>query len=106
MLTAKEVLDFIYSNKLNEQDIEYFDPIKYAKTNENKTISIKVEEQYGGEGMGDEYYIVLKTECENTIQYWMVPGFYQSYKGSEIFIDETYEVLKNYVRTISWDPKK
>ncbi len=41
--------------------------------------------QYGGEGMGDEYYIILELKKDGIRHsLWEVPGWYASYDGGEL----------------------
>ena len=61
------------------------------------------EEQYGGEDMGSEYWIVFSvTNLANAgdVVYYKVPGWYQSHYGSELEWDSLFEV-KSVKKTIS-----
>lgn len=54
---------------------------------------VTCEERYGGsEGDGEEHYVVLKFELDGVEQYWLIPGFYQSYEGSSLEYSDAYKV--------------
>lgn len=59
------------------------------------------EQRYGGcEGDGEEHWIVFRAEKEGeSTKYFKVPGWYQSYSGSELEWDNLHEV-EPYERTI------
>lgn len=40
---------------------------------------VYLQKQHGGEGQGDEYYIVLRVEDGETTRWFMKPGYYTSY---------------------------
>jgi len=46
-------------------------------------------EQYGGEGMGDEYWVVFSVENDGLKKFFKLEGWYASYNGHEFesFID-------------------
>lgn len=47
----------------------------------------------GGEGDGEEYFIVFALVINAEIQsYWKIPGWYQSYQGGELTVEDTFEV--------------
>lgn len=51
----------------------------------------KVEAQYGGEGEGDQYWMVISISDGNTTRYFRRDGWYASYDGG--YLDgDTYEV--------------
>lgn len=53
---------------------------------------VYLQTQHGGEGQGDEYYIVLRVEDDETTRWFMKPGYYTSYDGSTLDRD-LYEVF-------------
>jgi hypothetical protein len=60
-----------------------------AKTYENYTA--KVEAAYGGEGEGDQYWMVVSISDGETTRYFRKDGWYASYDGG--YLDgDTYEV--------------
>jgi len=63
----------------------------------------KIENNYrhgGGEGDGSEHYVVLKvTQNDINETFWMVPGYYESYNGSELELHSLYQV-EPYERTV------
>lgn len=51
----------------------------------------KVEAEYGGEGQGDQYWMVISVSDGNTTRYFRRDGWYASYDGG--YLDgDTYEV--------------
>ena len=83
-LTAEQILevvaDKLSENEFGDQDFD-FDSLELGE--------IKVVDEYGGEGQGDEYWVVYHF-VEHDI-YIRVDGWYSSYEGSE-FEDYGYEV--------------
>lgn len=65
----------------------------------------KVEyvDDYGGEGQGDDYWVVFKTV--ETGQFWRVDGWYASYDGGELD-GELYEVEPKEVTVTQYEAKK
>jgi len=67
------------------------------------------EEQYGGEDMGSEYWIVFSVTSlsdASDIVYYKVPGWYQSHYGSELEWDSIFEV-ESVKKTINvWEETK
>jgi hypothetical protein len=68
-----------------------------------------VECKGGGEGDGDEHWLVYK--LENVTQaysetYWKVPGWYQSYYGAELEWENAYQVESYEKTVIAWREKK
>lgn len=55
--------------------------------------TVDTEEDFGGgEGSGETRYVVFKfTKKGEQPTYWYVPGWYQSYHGSEFEFDDMYE---------------
>jgi hypothetical protein len=64
----------------------------------------KITSEYthgGGEGDGSEHYTVLKvTQNDINDTFWMVPGYYQSYNGGELELDDIYQV-EPYEKTVT-----
>jgi len=64
----------------------------------------KIEHHYrhgGGEGDGSEHYVVLKvTQNDINDTFWMVPGYYESYNGSELELDCIHQV-EPYEKTVT-----
>jgi hypothetical protein len=44
----------------------------------------KVEAQYGGEGQGDQYWVVISLSDGETTRYFRKDGWYASYDGGEL----------------------
>jgi hypothetical protein len=60
-------------------------------------------EQYGGEGMGDEYWIVFSVEFDGEKKFYKIPGWYQSHHGSEMDTSSTHEVHKVEKTIMVWE---
>ena len=58
--------------------------------------TLTVVHVHGGyEGAGDEYYAVVKLQQlfdYKQSSYWLIPGWYSSYSGSELELCDTYQV--------------
>lgn len=68
---------------------------------------IKTAESFGGEGQGDERWVVIELiDPSNNSTYWEIPGWYQSNYGSEFTIRETFQVEAKEVKVIKWFPVK
>lgn len=68
----------------------------YKEPVEIEGITIEAEEVFGGgEGDGEEYYIVFsaRSGADEPKRYFKIPGWYQSYHGSELEIENTFEVV-------------
>ena len=69
-------------------DIEYIDK---EKLEDGWVVS--TAEHFGGEGHGEDYWVVLKLTKEGVEDtFWKVPGWYQSYHGSELTWEDTFRV--------------
>jgi len=55
---------------------------------------LELAERFGGsEGAGEEHWVVIKlTSPEKQETYWKIPGWYQSYNGSELEFNNLYQV--------------
>ncbi len=49
-------------------------------------------EQFGGEGQGDDYWIVFSVEKDGDKKFYKIPGWYSSNYGSELEAYNTFEV--------------
>jgi hypothetical protein len=55
----------------------------------------------GYEGCGEEHYIILKLEKKGVLHsWWRVPGWYQSYNGSELEWENAHQV-EPYEKTVT-----
>ena len=67
------------------------------------------EEQRGGEGQGDDYWIVFSVTSlavAGEVFYYKVPGWYQSHNGAELEWDNVFEV-KSVEKTVTvWEDVK
>lgn len=45
--------------------------------------TVKIEEQFGGEGQGDTYWVVFSLERDGEKKYFKLDGWYASYNGHE-----------------------
>lgn len=46
--------------------------------------TLNVVESYGGEGQGDDYWVVIMLTDDETSRYFKKSGWYQSYSGGEL----------------------
>lgn len=68
-------------------------------------IAVSLAEQHGGEGQGDEYWIVFNAVSDGQEQYFRIDGWYSSYNGSEFEDDDLFEVAPVERTYISWEAK-
>lgn len=55
----------------------------------------------GGEGDGSDHYVVLSvTQNDINETFWLIPGYYESYNGRELELDDIHQV-EPYERTIT-----
>lgn len=68
--------------------------------------NFSLEERHGGrEGAGEEHWVVFYAKKGEEKRYFMVPGWYQSYNGSELEWSDLYEV-EPYQKTVTdWKKK-
>ena len=59
----------------------------------------------GGEGDGEEHWLVYKLEKASQETYWKVPGWYQSYHGAELEWDNTFQVKAVEKVITVWEKK-
>lgn len=67
----------LYRGYVNNAYDEKDDPVEIGD------FIIKTEEQYGGEGQGDIYFVVLSLEKNGQKKYIKLDGWYASYAGHE-----------------------
>lgn len=74
---------------------------KTAFINKLDSLGVKVncEEQFGGEGMGDQYWSVYSFEKDGEKLYVRFNGWYASYHGSE-FVDWSFVEAKQKTITV------
>jgi len=66
---------------------------------------ITLKERFGGyEGSGEEHYLVYEVSQNGALHsYWKVPGWYQSYHGSETEWDNIHQVKPVEKMVIDWE---
>jgi hypothetical protein len=83
--------------------------IEEERSFEHEGHKFDYEEQYGGMDMGSEYWIVFSVTSladAGDVAYYKVPGWYQSYCGSELEWDNLFEV-KSVEKTVTvWEESK
>lgn len=92
--------------KLLKEDGLY-EEVAYASSRkdgfEHEGHKIRHVERYGGhEGAGEEHWVVFSVEKDDKIEYWEVPGWYQSHHGSEVEIDGMFRVQPVEVKVRHW----
>lgn len=61
--------------------------------------TVYLESQFGGEGQGDNYYIVLRIEDGDTTRYFKKNGYHASHDGS--YLDGSLDEVKPAKKTIT-----
>jgi hypothetical protein len=110
--TKKSLIEVIEMSE-KQANLSFFKDLKYTSgisgiAHEDETLEFgdgwKIENHYrhgGGEGDGSEHYVVLKvTQNDINETFWMVPGYYESYNGSELELDSLYQV-EPYEKTVT-----
>ena len=84
---------------------ELIEELEYNK-NEIYTIFedqlVKYVDSFGGEGQGDEYWVVFSVGQGDTKRLFNTPGWYASYEGSELQVDDIFEVVAKEVVKIEY----
>lgn len=96
-LSLQEINSYLSSDELTD---DYGDAWQYWKI-EVGTTPVEVEglgkvscaDEYGGQGQGDDYWVVVKVEFpDGSVRYFRKDGYYQSYSGGSLDGD-MYEVF-------------
>lgn len=61
-------------------DVEW-EEIRSSAFEDLKNFRVRRADSYGGEGQGDEYWMVLEVEFSDVIKTFEVSGYYASYDG-------------------------
>lgn len=81
-LTGNELDEVIKENDLIWEDLE---DVLYSKSTELPQGTLTFVDQFGGEGQGDTYWIIVKlTEPDGTETFYRRNGWYQSHYGYEL----------------------
>ena len=110
--TKKSLISVIQMSE-NQANLPFFKNLKYTSdvyglAHDDVELKFgdgwKIENHYhhgGGEGDGSEHYVVLKvTQNDINETFWMVPGYYESYNGSELELDCIHQV-EPYQKTVT-----
>jgi hypothetical protein len=62
-------------------------------------------EQFGGEGKGDQYWVVFSVTHNDEVSYFKINGWYASYDGVTIDEWDFFEAVKVPVQTHKWVKK-
>lgn len=105
MLTLKEIIEV-----LREEDAEEFKHLDFLREEDSfeaRGFQFKHEEtQGGGEGDGEEHWIVFSVSKDEEKTFWKIPGWYQSHYGGELEVDRTFEVEAAEKVITVWQAKK
>jgi hypothetical protein len=105
LLASNSDLNEFYGEFVNGAGKESEDDYKFPDGN---TLKFKCLEQYGGEGCGDDYWVVFSVTDEqlNETTNYRLDGWYASYHGHEFHdYDAFYEVEPVEVMVIEWRKK-
>jgi len=71
--------------KMLTPDIDYMaKEFKWGKSYEINGWLLENVENYGGEGQGDDYWVVVKASKDDQVSYWKFYGWYASHQGGEL----------------------
>ena len=78
---------FNFKYQVDRNYVQDYTPIKFEDW------TVETEADFGGgEGSGSERYLVFKfTKNGEDPTYWYVPGYYESYNGSEFEFGDMYQ---------------
>lgn len=65
-------------------------------------IILSVEDGYGGEGKGDDYWGVFSISEGDRKEYYKISGYYASYSGSSVEYDDFTQVIPAEKTVIYW----
>lgn len=99
-MTKEKLLEIEKEVKKNRHNWRYFDPF------EINGITISPEEDFGGEGEGDEYWTVIKVEDGEEVTFWQIPGWYSSDYGGELEFGNIFQVKSEKVLIDVWKAVK
>ncbi len=102
--TLAQVKDAISEWEEENDRADFYDEVEYGDielTIDGQTVTAKNEEQYGGEGQGDEYWIVFRVAD----QLFEKDGYWQSWEGGE-YDGDLYEVEPYEVTVTKYRAKK
>lgn len=95
MLTKKQLIKFLEEET---EDGEYdYEESNLYRLEEEETLTldgykIKQVDQEGGEGEGDNYFVVFSVKKEDEEEFWMIPGWYASHDGHTLNTEDMYKV--------------
>lgn len=78
--------------------------IDFANVLKEKQISYKEVDSYGGEGQGDDFWVIVEFSSGDTKVNVKFDGWYQSYNGSEY--TEWFFVKPKKVSVVEWNKEK
>lgn len=87
MLTKKQLIKFLEIETEETEESYSENNLEKLENEEELTCNgfkIKQVDQYGGEGKGDEYWVVFSVEKDGEKEFWEIPGWYASHNGSEL----------------------
>lgn len=95
-----------WSEDVNE-GLYYFADTELGKKLKELGYVVKAEEHFGGEGQGDQYWLVFSVDKHGVIAYFKIDGWYASFHGGE-YEDPYgfYEVEEVEVMIKEWHRKK
>lgn len=95
----KSIKTIIESNSdIFEENAGDYNPFKI----EGITFSLR-ERHGGGEGQGEEHWVVFSADLDGRTTYWQVPGYYMSYDGATLHWDQAFEVRPAEKKITVWE---
>lgn len=96
-------LKYLAKNKDSNLEDNYPDITSNLKVN---GYTLSPEDSYGGEGLGEEYWVVFRLEFGDINKFVKIPGYYASHYGAELNYRYMYEVEKIPIESYEWREKK
>lgn len=84
--------------------VTYGDEAKRDRRLFKDGLVIEYQEHHGGgEGGGEEHWIVLKVTNGEEVTYWEVPGWYASHDGAYVEVENMFQVKPVEVVVNQWE---
>lgn len=78
--TGEEAADFDPDREFEFGDV-YWEEIWSSEWIDLKDFKVRRVDSYGGEGQGDDYWMVLEVEFSDVVKAFELSGYYASYDG-------------------------
>ena len=90
------IIEMFFSGRYDRRQVERWCSddnywVEFHKTVDDRGVIISYDDRKGGEGQGEEYWVVYSFQSQCETVYIKFNGYYQSYEGATF--DEFYQVI-------------